>query len=192
MFMNVACFAILLFAFLQTRAVFEIDIWPGEGRPVFEAASNELPLREVPSSASRIRTVTVTPGQRLSYDDTRYQTTRPGRIEVLSAAYVEGRLIGNVTQLSREKYYSDEFGHVKISVMAGQKVTYLQYRAEGSCFVRIDDNIIDASPCPIADTGKFKVVLDPRTEGWIHVVGGDSTGWLLISEANAKLVGREF
>jgi hypothetical protein len=188
--MNVACFAIALFALLQARAIFETDIWPREGRPVFEASSSELPLREMPSRTSRIKKIKVTPGERLSYDDARYQTILPGRIEVLSSAIIEGRLIGSVTKLPRDKYYSDTFSKVKIRVVRGKKGEYLQDRAEGSCFVRIDDKIVDASPCP--DVGSFKVVLEPKTEGWIHVVSGDSTGWLLISEASAKLVAREF
>jgi len=46
---NFLRFAILSLALLQLSiAVFETDMSPGEGRPVFEASSNELPLHELP------------------------------------------------------------------------------------------------------------------------------------------------
>jgi hypothetical protein len=150
------------------------------------ARSDELQLRASPSTASKIiATVGVSPGQRLSYDDQRYRTIQAGRIEVLSPSRVEGRLIGRVTRLSRADYYSDKFSDVKIEVKPGTRVEYLQYRAEGSCFVRIDGHVINASGCPTIDTSAFKLEAEPITVG-------NSSGWLLITPANVKEVRREF
>jgi len=191
--MNVARFAIFFIAILHSKAVFETDFFPGEGRPVFEASANELSLHELPSTASRVaKTITVLPTQRLSYDDSRYQTIRAGRIRVLLPAYIEGRLIGNVTRLSRDKYYSENLSAAKTELKPGKMVEYLQDRAEGSCLVRVDGRIIDASPCPSIDTAHFRVVAAPLNEGWIHIVSGNFPGWLLISEQSVALVDREF
>ena len=56
---------VLFVAFLQGPvSLFEVDLWPGEGRPVFEATSRNLVLRELPSASSKIsRTVSVSPRQ---------------------------------------------------------------------------------------------------------------------------------
>jgi hypothetical protein len=57
---------------------FEVDLWPGEGRPVFEAAALELVFHELPSESSRVvETVSVGHKQRLAFDDTRYRTMNP-------------------------------------------------------------------------------------------------------------------
>ena len=46
---------------------------------------------------------------------------------------------------------------------------YLQYRAEGTCFIRIERRVIDAD-CPAYMKSMFKVEIEPKTELWIHVV----------------------
>ena len=61
--------------------IFEIDLWPGEGLPVFEAASRQLLLHDAPSSSSRVtQSVNVNPGQRVAFDDTRYRTIQTAGI----------------------------------------------------------------------------------------------------------------
>ena len=60
-------------------SVFEIDLWPEEGRPVFEAVGPQLQLRAAPSSSSAvIATLAVIAGQRVIFDDTRYRTIVAG------------------------------------------------------------------------------------------------------------------
>jgi hypothetical protein len=80
--------------------IFEIDLWPGEGLPVFEAASQQLLLYDVPSSSSRVtQSVNVNPGQRVAFDDTRYRTIQVGRFRALVSTHVKGRTIGTVNHL---------------------------------------------------------------------------------------------
>jgi len=185
---------VLFVAFLQGPVVlFEIDLWPGEGRPVFEAVSRNLELRELPSASSKtIGTVGVSPRQRLSFDNTRYRTIQAGQIRVLGSTRVTGRMLGAVNGLSREDYYNGKFAPAFVEVQPGANVEYLQYRAEGTCFVRIAGNVIDADPCPSNDKSMFRVETEPKTEWWIHIVLGDSAGWLLVTDSTVKVVNREF
>ena len=101
----------LFLLFLQAPvSLFEVDLWPGEGRPVFEAVSRSLELRELPLASSKIiGTVTVSPRQRLSFDNTRYRTIQAGNVRVLASTRVTGRLLGSVNRLSREDYYTGKF-----------------------------------------------------------------------------------
>ena len=87
---------VLLAASLQaTVPVFEIDLSPGEGRPVFETTMTILQLRDAPSASSKItETVKVTAGQRIPYDDTRFRTIQPGAIRVLDPTRIAGRNLG--------------------------------------------------------------------------------------------------
>ncbi len=181
--------------FLQgSLSLFEVDLWPGEGRPVFEAVSRKIELRELPSASSKIiGTLLVSPGQRLPFDDTRYRTIQAGRIRVLASARVTGRMLGPVSQLSREAYYKGKFALASVDVEPRAEVEYLQYRAEGTCFVRIAGNVMDADPCPANEKSVFRVEAEPKTEGWIHLVmPGKSAGWLLVADAIVKVVDREF
>lgn len=147
--MNFAYSLVLAAAFLQGGVpLFEIDLWPSEGRPIFEATSTVLSLREHPTTSSRTsKTVTVSPNQRLSFDDTRYQTIQAGRIRVLGATHVVGRMIGAVSRLSRDEYYLGKFSSASLAVQPGMTLEYLQYRAEGTCFIRTEGRVIDAD-CP--------------------------------------------
>jgi hypothetical protein len=195
---------VLLSLLLQSSSstIFEIALWPGENTPIFEAVSTPLQLHERPSSTSpfsstvnisgqRIAFVNVSAGKGVTYDDTRYRTTKAGRIRALVASQVMGRMIGNVTSLSREDYHSDKFPQADIDVKSGASFDYLQYRAEASCFIRIAGKVIDTTPCPANDKTRFRVEMEPQVEWWIHVVIGNSRGWALVSDSTVKDVGRE-
>ena len=71
----------LITALLQVgqATMFEIDMWPEEGRPVFQAVAKTLQLRAGPSSSSPVvAVVRVQAGRRLAFDQTLYRTTRAG------------------------------------------------------------------------------------------------------------------
>jgi len=193
--MNFVLLIMLLIPFFQADVpVFEIDLWPGEGRPVFESATRSLGLRALPSASSKITdTVKITLGQQLPFDDTRFRTTQVGEIRVLASTQVTGRNLGTVRRLSREEYYKGKFPPTLVELQPGATVEYLQYRAEGTCFLRIAGNVIDAESCPTNDTSKFRVETEPKTEWWIHIVLSDgSKGWVLVTESTVKLVNRQF
>jgi hypothetical protein len=175
-------------------ATFEVDLWPGEGRPVFEAVVQQLRLHELPSESSRVvETVRVRPKQRLAFDDTRYRTIKPGRFLVLASTDIIGRRLGDLSRLSSSDYYSGKFGPASAAVRAGDSIEYLQYRAEGTCFIRIAGSVIDADPCPTFKEAQFRLESKPAMEWWIHIiVNGKALGWLLVTDATAKVVDREF
>ena len=174
-------------------ATFEVDLWPGEGRPVFEAVAQQLRLHELPSESSKVlETIRVRPRQRLTFDDTRYRTMKPGRFFVLASTRITGRRLGDVSRLARSDYYSGKFGPASVAVMAGETIEYLQYRAEGTCFVRIADSVIDADPCPTQKEGEFRLEAKPTMEWWIHIIAdGKPGGWVLVTDATARVVDRE-
>ena len=188
--MNLKCLTILYVILLQSSvSTFETNMGPGEGPTEYAAASNTLQLRELPSGASRtVRTVRVSHEQRLPYDDTRYRTTQAGHIRVLVSSHITGRMIGPVRGLSSKEYSSDKFHDVNVEIRMGRDIEYLQYRGEGTCFVRLQGNVIEADPCPIYSKSKFKLEIEPKTELWIHTSVGDSVGWLLVNDATAKIV----
>src|SRR5205809_7541322 len=108
--MRIAFSMVLLFVLQTSVSFFEIDVWPGEGIPMFEATSRQLQLHELPSASSRVsQTLNVSVGQRIPFDDTRYRTTQPGRIRVSVNGHVMGRVIGKVSHLSRDDYYRGKF-----------------------------------------------------------------------------------
>ena len=106
-------------------------------------------------------------------------------------ARIVGRLYGKVDGLSRDEYYSDKVPEANIEVRPGMTFEYLQYRGEGSCFVRIEYDVIETG-CP-ADKSLFDVQTKPKTELWIHVALPDgSAGWILVDGTNVKEVDRVY
>ena len=189
-----SCLA-LIAAFAQTppsASVFETEMWPGEGRPQFQAVSHEIVIRDAPSKQSKVlRRLPVKRGQRIDFDNTRFRTIEPGRIEALSATRVSGRVLGRTQRLTQDEYYKGKFPHDVIALKAGDQFDYLQYRAEGTCFVRIVDRTVDAQPCPDQDRRRFRVISQPKTEWWIHVlVHGQSLGWVLVEGGTIEVNGR--
>jgi hypothetical protein len=184
--------ALALFA-QSPSGVFEIELWPGEGRPQFEAATNELIIREMPSTSARIvRRLRVARGRQLAFDETRYRTIEAGHLQVLSATTVTGRILGTTRLLTRDAYYSGQFPRQQVACREGDVIEYLQYRAEGTCFVVIGDQVVDADyPCPAQDDGRFRVITRPKTEWWIRIVlNRVPVGWVMVDEKTVKESGR--
>lgn len=178
----------------QANGPFEVALWPGEGRPVVQSVASELELREQPfGSAKPLLKVAAAPGQRLQFDETRFRTTRPGQLQALGATTVTGRRLGARRALSRTDYYSGKFPPATVKLNAGDTVEYLQYRAEGTCFVRIAGVVFDANPCPRENRDEFQLLSEPAVEWWVRLVSDDKPmGWLLLTDKTAKVVDREF
>jgi hypothetical protein len=173
--------------------VFEVDIWPGEGIPVVHAVRADLPLREAPDIAAAIvGTLNAKAGEQIRYDSTRVQTVSPAVVRIVGAAAVRGRSLGMLRHLSRSQYYSNAFRDTTIPLDPSVGMEYLQYRAEGTCFVRIGNQVVDADPCPLIDTTRFAVTGEPETLWWIRALGLTASGWLLVSDSTATVVDRTF
>ena len=78
-------------------------------------------------------------------------------------------MIGAVNRLSRDEYYFGKFTSVSMDVRPGMILEYLQYRDEGTCFIRMEGRVIDAEDCPANDKSLSKIEAEPTVEWWIHV-----------------------
>jgi hypothetical protein len=185
--------AVALFA-QTTNSVFEIELWPGEGRPRFEAVAGELAIREAPSlSAKVVRRLPVTKGQQVAFDETLYRTIEAGHLEAVAVVNISGRVLGTTRLVTRDAYYKGQFPERAVTVKAGDVVEYLQYRAEGTCFVRVADQVIDADPCPAEDARAFRVMSQAKTEWWIRLVSDRvPLGWVVVDGTTVKESGRSF
>ncbi|HEU4584603.1 MAG TPA: hypothetical protein VFR95_02590 [Gemmatimonadaceae bacterium] len=177
----------------RAAPVFEVELWPGEGIPVIAAVRDELPLLQSPSPEDAgAGSLSVAPGSRITYDSTRLQTMAPAMVTVTGSTFVRGRFLGAMHSLSRAGYYSDAFRDTIIALAPSERLEYLQPRAEGSCFVRIDGSVVEANPCPTHDSASFALSGEPALRWWVFARGDSVSGWLLVSDSTAKLVRREF
>lgn len=178
----------------QADVSFGVALWPGEGRPVIHSVASALELREQPFGPAKIvLRLAVAPGQRLQFDETMFRTVKPGHLQASVATAVRGRRLGAIRALSRTDYYSGKFPNDTVKLNAGDAIEYLQYRAEGTCFVRIAGVVIDADPCPRENRDEFRLVSEPAVEWWVRLVSDDKPiGWLLLTDKTAKVVDREF
>ena len=170
-------------------AVFESDLWPGE-RPFPERlhVACRVELRKGPSDATEVLQGTaVQTGQSFSFDQTRYVTRQTGAFRAVADTKIHGRNLGQIRYLSRESYYRGGWGYGDIPVVAGALIEYLQYRAEGTCFVRFRGDVIDANMCPLYVPG-FELVKEPIVDRWAAVSVGRSTGWLKVDNKCVKVV----
>jgi len=178
-------------------AVFEIALWPGEGRPRLVAGSTTLtPHAEPRADAPTGAPLRVEKGQVLEFGETLYRTTVAGRLMVLKDAVVTGRRLGSALRLSRDDYYSDRYPTASLPVRAGEVIDYLQPRAEGSCFVRLRGEIMEADPCPhlvVEPVERFALDMEPRTEWWVRLrINGRPGDWLLVDGKSVREGGRTF
>lgn len=178
----------------STPAVqFAIDLWPGEGIPVIEARRAVLILRTAPDSTAPVADSLIGRiGRRIAFDSTRFQTRRVGEGRVVTPLHVVGRDLGELTHLTRERYYNERAPDVSIPLASRATIEFLQYRAEGTCFVRIERRVLDAQPCPGFGKESVEVVRQPITEWWIFVRSDGAYGWLMVSDSTAQSVRREF
>jgi hypothetical protein len=177
----------------HTSAVFESELWPGEGRPVIVATAERLTLHEEPTtSAPIVGELTVSPGQIIRFDAARYRTLRSGRVRAWRAASVIGRDLGPISYLAWNQYYRSLFPLETRRVEADETIELLQYHAEGTCFVRASGHVLDTNPCPTRDAESFRLELEPLVEWWIHVANDGLTGWVLVSGDALRVVDREY
>ncbi|MEO6446565.1 MAG: hypothetical protein ABIP66_15540 [Gemmatimonadaceae bacterium] len=174
--------------------MFETEIWQGEGRPVLDVAAPGVTLRATPAaSAPPVEGATLAMGDRLEFDSTRIRTTSTGAFVSIASGTVSGRNFGPVIRVSRSAYYAQDVADTSLRTTPGDSVEYLQYRAEGTCFVRLQGMVIDANPCPTARQREFRLTREPELEWWIRVIrDSGKSGWLLMSDSTARVIGRRF
>ena len=172
---------------------FTIDLWPGEGIPVIEARRAAIPLRASPDpSAPIVGSAAESVGVRLRFDSTRVQTIEPGILVTTGAITIAGRELGSVRHLTRAQYYAAH-PDTTVALPAAAPFDLLQHRAEGTCFVRIGERVLDARRCPVLDAASVRSEREPVIRWWIGLRGIEGTfGWMIISDTTARSVRREF
>ena len=128
-----------------------------------------------------MRQAPVPKGYAINFDQTRYVTMEAGSFPALSGIIVRGRVLGAIRYLSRDAYYRGGYATKEIEVAAGTTIDYLQYRAEGTCFVRVQGGVIDADMCPLHQEA-FRLVKEPTVERWALAAVGDVIGWVKVDD----------
>ena len=176
---------------------FESEFWPKEGIPVFEAKCDRLALRARPSIDAPVRGYLSTAlGSRVPYSGFRYRTLRPGRVVVHKEYTLTGRNLGRTDYVSRANYYDDGGELVTLQLESSDRLEYLQYRAEGSGFIRWQGLVLDIEYLPwLGSNRPLELVVNPVNEAWIRVESESDmgTGWILVDEdETVSEVDREF
>ena len=172
---------------------FETHLWPEEGRPVLKALTASLELRETPYTISEIASqIPVKIGMPIKFDITRYRTIKSGHLTALKNTTIKGRAMGELSSLTKEQYYSDKFNTKDYLISVGDHIEYLQYRAEGTCFIRIKGNVIDAEECPVGIPKLFKTNREPTIEWWARVNIDNIIGWILVDGKEVGVDGRTY
>jgi hypothetical protein len=152
-----------------------------------------LPLREAPARTAPVAMqIGNAKGMEINFDSTRLQTLEAGRIVAIALATVNGRVLGATERLTQDAYYHGGFPTESRTVQPGDTIEFLQYRAEGTCFVRIAGSVIDADPCPAIDNTAFQLIAEPRVEWWVHVTSKTGRGWLQVEDSIVRQLARVF
>lgn len=173
---------------------FESEFWPEEGRPQFRPRRSRLVLRGRPTvEAPVVREIDIVVGSRLDFSAFRYRTLRPGVATARSAGSLHGRSFGNASYISSEMYYGTHAQYRDYPFQLGDVIEYLQYRAEGSGFLRLKDEVLDVSLPWLEKNSPLQLSEDPACEGWLQLVDLNNRpiGWLLIDES-VEEIGRTF
>lgn len=179
----------------QPAPLFESELWPGEGVPKFSAKSDYLLLYSLPDShLSPARKWKVAPGTPLRYSATRLITRKAGIIEVIRASEIQARPLGEIKHLSGDRYYSGDAALRKLSLRRGERVQYLQYRAEGSCLIRRGKIVYELEECGFDQRGPLRLSVEPLVEWWVRLQRARESpgGWIQISEQAVNFLPREF
>lgn len=185
-------------ALLQPKmSRFESEFWPEEGRPVFATRSDRLAVHSRPDfEAPVIGYFSKEPGSRIEYSGIRYRTLRPGRVIVHEECQLAGRNLGPTDYVSHSNYYDDGGEMITVQLQPNDRLEYLQYRAEGSGFVRWHGLVLDVDYLPWLECDRpLELIVGPVAEGWIRVSGevGMPEGWIHVDEdLTLTEVGRRF
>ena len=171
------CMGLMSIAAAGRASEFETESWPGEGVPVLISASDKLTLRQSPHLDALSRTIDYRTGWKVPFDKSLYRTTNPATIVVRQSATIE--------------IWCD--GPVNYEFEAGQKLVYLQYRAEGFGTVRIDGRICEV-PLRLEEAVFGSNFDEPDTLWWVRVTfaDGSSPGWLNVMDGQVSFGDREF
>ncbi len=184
--------ALLVTLWQGMPVVFECDIWPGEGRPRLRAFE-PLALHAQPTAEASVSRLTVPTSEDLVFDQVVTRTRAAAPVKVLQPTSMSGLQFGAVVRVSRDEYYGSRVVRGHVNVTPQTRVEYLQYRAEGECFVRVDGVVWAVEDCPTRFDDAYAVEGEPVVELWARIVHqGRPRGWVLVDGKGVKVIGRIF
>lgn len=135
---------ILLLFFAGPAMAFEIAVFPGEGPHTMEATQGEMILRRAPSRTARVEKTIRLEGSAfpMKWVDARLRTVTPGQCLAIKSGPIRGTSYGQGSFLSKKDYYSEGAHGEIFHFEKGDTIEYLQYRAEGSGFLRIKGAVV--------------------------------------------------
>ncbi len=153
---------------------FEISVFPGEGPHTVGAPQGEMILCRAPSRTARVERTIRLEGA-VQWVDTRLRTVAPGQCLAIKSGSIRGTSYGQVSFLSNKDYYSGGGRGEIFHFGKGDTIEYLQYRAEGSGFVRINGAVVSPEFVDLP----FKESKKPELQLWINIAGsdGEPIGW---------------
>ncbi len=168
---------------LRNDELFVSEFWPEEGIPVFKSNTTLLILHTFPSRGSPVvKEEDAQVGKEIKYNAFRYRTLIPGRAVAKKDGRLSGMNLGAINYISKDYYYNAYYHSQNITYKKDEEIEYLQYRAEGSCFIRRNGDVYLIDYCPwLAKHDEILMIQEPLTELWIHVISenGEPLGWLL-------------
>ena len=191
--MRLALCVVLAVALQQgAPATFECDIWPGEGRPRLRA-TGPLDIHATPARESASSRLSVSTSTDLTFDRVVTRTTTAVPVTVLQPTSMSGTRFGPVARVMRDDYYGNRASRGHVNVTAENRIEYLQYRAEGECFVRVDGVVWAVEDCPTRFKDTYAVQGEPVVEFWARIVQqAGPAGWVLVDGQQVKVIGRAF
>ena len=152
---------LLVAAPLWATDLYSHQSWPGEGRPQFTWAANEVNLYAEPEAGSPQHTEAVAKGAKVEWDDSLQKAIRPVVMRVL------------------EPFELSDCGPAPIALERGQVLETLFYRAEGYHMVRVGDRLCEMM---LFDYEEQLSNTDrkPESEWWVRVTKPE--GWLMPDE----------
>lgn len=175
-------FAIAMLA--SPGLAFESALFPGEGPIRIRASGDEMVLRKAPMAYAGIAdTIWLVQGEIIKWSNARFRTVVPGLLLVSEDCSIDGSRYGRVFYLSRKDYYRGSGKWETFRFSKRDTIEYLQYRAEGSAFLRMDGTVISAellSPKSAA----LREIRSPQLELWIEVEDKDGKplGWFRLDD----------
>ncbi len=155
---------------------FESGLWPGEGRPVFIAKTDLRVFREASVKSGLANNVKIFHGKKFDFDQSVFRTIKPGTFKVTRTSTPTVTSYGVICFLSDKDYYST--GQQRSFLLRkGDSFDCLQYRAEGECIGRLNNEVVAITP-----EDNIVIAAEPITEWWVHAIDQNSNplGWVLI------------
>ncbi len=175
-------FAIALSA--SPGLAFESALFPGEGPIGIRASGDEMVLRKAPMAYADIADTTrIARDEIIRWSHARFRTVVPGLFLVSEDCSIDGSRYGRVFYLSRTDYYRGSGKWETFRFSKRDTIEYLQYRAEGSAFLRMDGIVIEAE-LGAPESTALREIRSPQLELWIEVEDkdGNPLGWFRLKD----------